>query len=107
MADPDVACMIPSDGIYESGRHGFYAEKTASAEDGNSVKRSYPKLPQFVLKQQIDCIFRELRGGNLPNRHPRLRRSPGAGSAEWVASASGAHVPPVINRDLALIPSVQ
>src|SRR5690349_21494396 len=77
------------------------------SEDGNSVRRSDPKLPLSVLKQHIDFIFRESFVGNLPNRQPRLCDPSGAGVAERSAKASATHALPAKDRDLSLIPSVQ
>jgi hypothetical protein len=107
MAYPDVPCTIPGDGKYDSGRYGSYGKKPVRPVDGDSIQRSDPDLPPFVLKEGIDWSFRQSILGNLPNGVSRLRAESGGKSAEQRISAAATQASLAINRCLSFIPSVQ
>src|SRR5271157_1034036 len=56
---PEVARLVPRDGIHFFAGYAIYGDKPTVLEIGQSVTREHPDSPTIVLKQRLRRIIRQ------------------------------------------------
>src|ERR1700745_1208446 len=110
-ADPDIPRTAPDAGKNVPARHSVYGNKPASIKVDNPSRRNDPNAPAIVQSDRVYCLIWQSTTGYLAHgaedARPARRRKPAELLFSFGADAHGRCASLTINRNLAVIPSVQ